>query len=122
MITGYYITTDTWHSLSLTTVTASGNGVNGFRYQLKPDNTLLLEWDLATNSVGNSVTVATLPAGWRPAKAHNIICGTYGASTTITTGANPHFAVNTNGTIVTGGFPAVNFDVFGTAVIGMDLP
>ena len=111
---------ESWHSLSLTTVTASGNGVNGFRYKLMPMKCLLLEWDLATNSVGNSVTVATLPAGWRPATAHNIGTGTYGGATGITTGANPHFTVNTNGTIVTGGFPAVAFDVFGTALIGLD--
>lgn len=113
-------TAESWHTLSLTTVTASGNGVNGFRYKLLATNTLLLEWDLATNSVGNSVTVATLPAGWRPAKAHNIGMSTYGGSTALTTAVNPHFTVNTNGTIVTGGFPASAFDVCGTALIGMD--
>lgn len=111
---------EVWHSLSLTTVTGSGNGVNGFRYKLMPDNTLLLEWDLNSNSVGNNVTIATLPSGWRPATNHNIVSGTYGGSTALTTGANPHFVVNASGTIVTGGFPAIAFQVCGTALIGMD--
>jgi hypothetical protein len=109
-----------WHTPALTTVTGSGNGVNGMRYKLMPFNCLLLEWDLATNSVGNNVTVATLPAGWRPATAHNIASGSYGGATALTTGTNPHFVVNTAGTIVTGGFPAINFDVCGTALIGLD--
>ena len=113
-------TLETWHSLSLTTVAGSGNGVNGFRYKAMPDDTLQLEWDLATNSVGNNVTIATLPSAWRPATAHNIASGSYGGSTGLTTGANPHFAVNTSGTIVTGGFAGINFDVCGTARIALD--
>lgn len=109
-----------WHTLALTTVTGSGNGVNGFRYKVMPGNMLLLEWDLAMNSVANNITIATIPAGWRPSKAHNIGSGTYGTSATITTAANPHFTVNTNGTIVTGGQAAVAFNMCGTAIIGLD--
>lgn len=112
--------TETWHNLALTTVTGSGNGVNGFRYKVLPFSCLLLEWDLNSNTVGNNVTIATLPANWRPAVAHNIESSSYGGSTALTTGGNPHFTVNPSGTIVTGGFPAVAFQVCGTALIGLD--
>lgn len=111
---------ETWHTLSLTTITASGNGVNGFRYKLMPFNCLLLEWDINTNSVGNGVTVATLPAGWRPATAHNIASGTYAGAVSLTTAVNPHWTVNTNGTIVTGATGGNAFSMCGTAIIAMD--
>lgn len=108
-----------WHTLSLTTATASGNGVNGMRYKMMPDNTLQLEWDINTNS-GNNVTIATLPAGWRPVKAHNIGSGSYGGSTALTSAQNPHLTVNTNGTIVMAGTTAAAFSMCGTARIGLD--
>lgn len=112
--------TETWHNLALTTITGSGNGVNGFRYKFLPFNCLLLEWDINTNSVGNAVTVATLPANWRPATAHNIASGTYGGTAALTTAVNPHWVVNTNGTIVTGATGGNAFSMCGTALIGLD--
>lgn len=109
-----------WNILALTTVTGSGNGVNGIRCKLLPVNAVLLEWDIATNSVANGVTVATLPANCQPAKAHNIASGTYGGTVALTTAVNPHFTVNTNGTIVTGATGGNAFEMCGTALIGLD--
>ena len=111
---------ETWHTLSLTTVTASGNGVNGFRYRLMPFNCLLLEWDLNTNSVASNTVIATLPAGWRPAVQHNFASTTYGGTMALTTALNPHMFVNTSGTIEITGTNGSAFQIAGTALIGLD--
>ena len=112
--------TESWHSLALTTVTGSGNGVNGMRYRYMPFNCILLEWDLNTNSVASNTVIATLPAGWRPITQHNFESTTYGGTMALTTALNPHLFVNTNGTIEITGTNASAFQIAGTALIALD--
>ena len=89
---------DSWHSLSLSNATASGNGVSGMFYQLTLDGDTELIWDITLTSA--SGTVATLPSGYRPSVQQNIRSGWYGGGPSSYTGSfAPHLLANTNGTI-----------------------
>jgi hypothetical protein len=95
----------------------SGNGVNGFNYELLPDGTVYLEWDLQTPN-NNPGVIGTLPAAYRPSVARNIISGWYGTGPVAYNDQfSPHFAVGTNGAITPASIFVGAMAMFGTAIM-----
>jgi hypothetical protein len=110
------VTVETPQTLALTNAWAgSGNGVNGFTYELLATGVVHLEWDLQSpnNNPGN---IGTLPTGYRPSSGKNIVSGWYGTGPVAYNDQyTPHFEVNTNGTITPAGIFVATIALFGTA-------
>lgn len=88
------ITTDTWHNFAYSNGWAAG--ANGAQYRLTAQGDLQISAQFTPGTTTNGTTIATLPAGWRPATGKAVPC--YGDGTAAT-GGNPYLFVNTNGTI-----------------------
>lgn len=112
---------ETWHQLSLSNSSGSGNGVNGFFYRLTVEGELEMIWDINyTTSAGQ--TIGTLPAGYRPATQVHVSTGWYNQSNASTyqsaTAFNPLVTVNSSGTVVIAGASSIaNLVLAGSARI-----
>lgn len=92
-------TVETWHGpLALTDASASGNGVNGFWYRYRSDNEVELLWDITLSAgAGN---IASLPSGYVPAVAQNIVSSWYGTGpAAYSTTFAPSLSVSTGGVV-----------------------
>lgn len=66
------ITTDTWHSLSVP------SGWSGYiRYKLTIQNTVFVQWEVSGGNATLNWTIATLPAGYCPARDFKTAAGVY---------------------------------------------
>lgn len=92
-------TVETWQGpLALTNAVASGQGVSGFWYHYRSDNTVELLWDI-TLSVGAGV-IGTLPTAYRPLVTQNIRSSWYGTGpTSYSNTFAPALSIATNGQI-----------------------
>jgi hypothetical protein len=114
------IETDTWHNVGA----AAGFTVDTVqRYTLKPDNTVHIQFSLASANTGGTYTLFTLPAGYIPAVQYDGAApGIFNTTGTFTAALlNTRFRVTTGGAVQIVSLPgtAIN-NVSGYYVVPLD--
>jgi hypothetical protein len=83
---------ETWHAATLSNGWANVVGLDVLAVRKQPDDFVLFQGIIGSGTVADGTIVATIPAGYRPAKAKAFSVAAAGTS-------NPRARVNTDGTI-----------------------
>jgi hypothetical protein len=111
---------ESWHSLSLTNATASGNGVNGLFYRYRSDNSVELAWDITLSS--SAATIATLPSLYTPTSAQNLPSAWYGTGPAAYLDTfSPALQVTAGGSITVQNCDSLTISLCGSIRIPLDI-
>jgi hypothetical protein len=113
-------TVETWHGpLSLTNASASGNGVNGFWYRYRSDNTVELVWDILLGATASNI--CTLPSGYIPTVPQNVMTSWYGTGpAAYSTTFSPHLLISATGVISVQNCNSLTISLCGREKITLD--